>query len=222
MNKLKRYEEQRQGFNNTLRKFKLTEEQIFIQDLKQLEKSLQTINELINNDIERIEEIQGIILLERKKIILSRIQEQSSHEKIDNLQKLIDQVIDEEVKKKLRKELTALEAESAEYKKEMHEISAREAEAKLKIEQEQQRLDGLERKSKIWLSFLQRESAASLIGAVVLLLLTLSLIFGKESQILSNGFLVILGYFFGQSSTRTHQDNSKYGSPQSNTFLNNQ
>ncbi len=91
----------------------------------------------------------------------------------------------------------------------MQDVTVREAEAQIKLEQ--QRLDGLERKSKIWLSFLQRESAASLIGAVVLLLLTLSLIggmiCGKESQIISNGFLVILGYFFGQSSSKNNKDN---------------
>lgn len=79
-----------------------------------------------------------------------------------------------------------------------------ETEAKIKLEQ--QRIDGLERKSKIWLSFLQRESAASIIGGIVLLMVTVALIggmiFGAESQILSNGFLVILGYFFGQSSSK--------------------
>lgn len=89
-------------------------------------------------------------------------------------------------------------------KKDMQEITASETEAKIKLEQ--QRIDGLERKSKIWLSFLQRESAASIIGGIVLLMLTVSLIsgmiFGRESQILSNGFLVILGYFFGQSSSK--------------------
>lgn len=209
MNKLQRYEERRQGFNNTLRQFELTEEQIFLQNLDQLDKSLQTIDQLINNDIEKIEEIHGIILLERKKIILSRIQEISSNKKIENLQGLVGQLSEGEIKDKLSEELKALLEESQKYRQEIQ--AASETETKIKLEQ--QRLDGLERKSKIWLSFLQRESAASLIGAIVLLLLTLALIFGKESQILSNGFLVILGYFFGQSSSRTRQDNSKPASP---------
>ncbi len=111
------------------------------------------------------------------------------NKQFESFQNLIGQLPDAEIRNKMTDELSSLR-ESAE----------------LKIKLEQQRIDGLERKSKIWLSFLQRESAASIIGGIVLLMLTVALIsgmiFGRESQILSNGFLVILGYFFGQSSSK--------------------
>ncbi|MGR0482015.1 MAG: hypothetical protein ACTFAL_11590 [Candidatus Electronema sp. V4] len=111
------------------------------------------------------------------------------NDKIEKIQNITGQLPDTEIKYKINKELSSLKEET---------------EAKIKLEQH--RIDGLERKSKIWLSFLQRESAASIIGGIVLLMLTVALIsgmiFGRESQILSNGFLVILGYFFGQSSSK--------------------
>ena len=114
---------------------------------------------------------------------------ESIDKKFDNLQNIIINISDTEIRNKMNDELSSLKEET-----------------ELKIKLEQQRIDGLERKSKIWLNFLQRESAASIIGGIVLLMLTVALIsgmiFGKESQILSNGFLVILGYFFGQSSSK--------------------
>ncbi len=114
---------------------------------------------------------------------------------IENIQNITEQLPDTEIKNKINSELSSLKEET---------------EAKIKLEQH--RIDGLERKSKIWLSFLQRESAASIIGGLVLLMLTLALIggmiFGRESQILSNVFLVILGYFFGQSSVQNNKDGS--------------
>jgi hypothetical protein len=141
-------------------------------------------------------------LLDKYKKTLEQTQDIASIEKIENLQELVDQLSDEKVKRRLTEELGTLQEGVAKYKQEMRLLSEAEAEIKL----EQQRIDGLERKSKIWLSFLQRESAASIIGGIVLLMLTVALIsgmiFGRESQILSNGFLVILGYFFGQSSSK--------------------
>lgn len=141
-------------------------------------------------------------VLAKQKKTLEKTKDISSVEKIETLQELVDQLPDEKVKEKLTEELSTLQEGVEEYKQEIRLLSEAEAEIKL----EQQRIDGLERKSKIWLSFLQRESAASIIGGIVLLLVTVALIggmiFGAESQILSNGFLVILGYFFGQSSSK--------------------
>ena len=52
--------------------------------------------------------------------------------------------------------------------------------------------------------------SASLI-ALLAVSLIIGMVFGWESQVLSNGFLVILGYFFGQSSTRNNKDNDAGG-----------
>jgi hypothetical protein len=146
--------------------------------------------------------IKKASLLKEKRLILEQINELTSDKKIETIQELVKQLPDEKLKRKLTDELSELNRGNVTYKQEMQGVF--EAEAKIKLEQ--QRIDGLERKSKIWLSFLQRESAASIIGGIVLLMLTVALISGmicgKESQILSNGFLVILGYFFGQSSSK--------------------
>lgn len=178
-----------------------TSEKINLQELPELKKDLIEINKIIKEGNNKIIEH---ILLERKRLILDRIQEISSFNKIKNLQDMVDQLSDGEAKKNLTKELNALREGAEKYQQEVQDITASETEVKIKLEQH--RIDGLERKSKIWLSFLQRESAASIIGGMVLLMVTVALIggmiFGAESQILSNGFLVILGYFFGQSSSK--------------------
>jgi hypothetical protein len=71
-------------------------------------------------------------------------------------------------------------------------------------------MEGIERRRKFYLTFLERESAATLVGAVILLAVTIAfvvyLFVSKDAlQILGNGFLVILGYFFGQSSAAKRQ-----------------
>lgn len=185
--------------------------------LPELKSSLCEIDRKIESS-EQISTVEYRALLDKKKIILERIQELSSNEKIETLHELVDQVSEGDIKQKLLEELNTLQVGAEKYKREIQDvaiqdIAARETEIQIKLEQ--QRIDGLERKSKIWLSFLQRESAASIVGAVVLILLTFSLIigmvFGWESQVLSNGFLVILGYFFGQSSSRNNKDNDAGG-----------
>ena len=214
-------------FDSQLEQLNLSENQIIKQDLPELRESLSRINDAIarpegfgelyiqvradigfvvarsSSDCHRKVGILPI-LLERKKLILERIKELSEKEKLENLEGLAENLSEGEAKDRFVKEIEAIKNEASEYKRAIQDITARETEAKIKLEQ--QRIDGLERKSKIWLSFLQRESAASIIGGIVLLLVTVALIggmiFGAESQILSNGFLVILGYFFGQSSSK--------------------
>lgn len=231
-------------FETQLEQIGLTESQIIAQNLSELKESLSRINDAITHPegfgvlgIKFHAKIGPVVappsdclfkigiiplLLERKKIILERINELSAEEKIERLQSLSENIAEEDIRQKLAEGLKALQEEATKYKQEVQDVAARETEEKIKLEREvaQQKVEVFERKSKIWLSFLQRESAASLIGAVVLLLLTLALIFGKESQILSNGFLVILGYFFGQSSSRTRQDNNTPTSPNNSSLTN--
>ncbi len=196
-----------------IQKLNLTEEEIKIQSLPELKKSLLRVNKQIDATSEN--DYLLYFLFDAKKIIIDRIKDTASSERIDNINKLLNDLPEEGVKREINKELSALQEEIFKHEQGVQEISDLETDAKIKIKLEQQRIDGLERKSKIWLSFLQRESAASIVGAVVLLLLTLALIvgmvFGWESQVLSNGFLVILGYFFGQSSSRNNKDNDAGG-----------
>ncbi len=63
-----------------------------------------------------------------------------------------------------------------------------------------------ERRSDAWLSFLKKDSVAITIGGILLILIIRSqigaMLFGvAPSDTLNNTFLVILGYFFGQSTS---------------------
>ncbi len=213
-------------FDTQLERLNLSGNQIVEQNLPELRESLSRINDAIahpegwgelyikytsigvilaqsSSDCHRKVGILPI-LLERKKLILERIKELSEKEKLENLEGLADELSEGKIKNKFIEEIESIKKEALEYKRAIQDVSNREAEERIKFERQQ--CDIFERKSKIWLSFLQRESAASIIGGIVLLMLTValisSMIFGRESQILSNGFLVILGYFFGQSSSK--------------------
>jgi len=64
-----------------------------------------------------------------------------------------------------------------------------------------------ERKSAIYRSFLERESVASVVGALLLLGLGAALIVAMfthtvTTEVVTNSFLLVLGYFFGQATTR--------------------
>ncbi len=77
----------------------------------------------------------------------------------------------------------------------------------------------LERRSKIWLSFLERESVATILGGVLLIVITLAQIGAMlfkiaPSDTLNNTFLVVLGYFFGQSTSRTSSTPARNNPPE--------
>ena len=71
-----------------------------------------------------------------------------------------------------------------------------------------------ERKAAIYRSFLERESVASVVGALLLLALAATLIIGMFTHvtapdIVANAFLLILGYFFGQAATRDRKSSER-------------
>ena len=75
------------------------------------------------------------------------------------------------------------------------------------IEREKLKAELFERRSRVWLSFIERESVATIIGSLLLVLLSCSLVTAmfidvEPSDIINNGFLVLLGYFFGQITSR--------------------
>jgi hypothetical protein len=67
------------------------------------------------------------------------------------------------------------------------------------------RLEVFERRSRVWQSFLERQSVATMIGAFLLIaifvFIATSTLLGKPvPELVSNAFLVILGYFFGNGA----------------------
>ena len=222
-------------FESQLTQMGLGEEQIKQQTLEELQQSLETINDAIKNpdsfgalNLKLDAQIGAVIasngsgahvslgilpiLLERKKLILQRIRLLKGEEKIETIQDLIKTIPDEKVQEKLNREITELKSESQKIREQEQQVQKVQNEEQIKAQAEVARLsmELFERRSKVWLSFLEKDSVATTIGGILLILITLSqigaMLFGiAPSDTLNNTFLVILGYFFGQSTNNRTQ-----------------
>ncbi len=222
-------------FDIQLKNIGLTEKQIGEQSISELYESLERVNEALINP-ESFGEVNigygatspyiaksgskyhskiGIasILIERKKLILDRIKELTTNEKLESLHDLINGIKDNELKNKLSIQLESLQKEAKEYSEESKKIATKEAEEKLRLEQEiaKQKLELFKEKSKIWQSYLKKESVATIVGGLILIAFTITLIAAmffkiESTEIINNGFLVILGYFFGQQAVKTEKE----------------
>lgn len=214
-------------FEPRLASLNLSVKQIEGQNLEQLKQSLETINDAISNpdsfgrlklllsarfgvviteDPSRAHLEVGILplLLERKKLILDRIRSLQSAEKIENLRDLVGKVDDETVRSKLEKEISGLEAESQKWHQQSEELRQTQVDMKPGFAS----ITILERRLQAWQSFLQRESVATIVGSLLLFVIAVSLLIAMfkgvaTSEIINNSFLVILGYFFGQTVSRS-------------------
>jgi hypothetical protein len=150
------------------------------------------------------------LLLERKSLILRRIRNLSDIEKERELSALVERVEDPELREKIHAELSqtadetrrAVEQESAVAEAQARQIEQRDrALAQLRTEL-------LERRLRAWRGFFARESMATYIGAILLIVLTgieaWVLVSGTsyKSEIINNAYLLLLGFFFGQNATR--------------------
>ncbi|MFH8663207.1 hypothetical protein [Streptomyces afghaniensis] len=206
--------------------------------LQDLELALTRVNEAISHPdqfgmvpvrgavkvwvVEQPEVTIGILpfLLERKRLILERIKELRSEEKLGGLQDLIDRLAAGPERDALKQQLAALEAEAAaarERERDAAQVDSaaqamvvegwQEAKDELKKIREEQLLkeEIAERK---WNRRVSREPIATLVGAILLIALTTVFVVSMflkivPSTLLSNSFLIILGYFFGQSAGST-------------------
>ena len=206
----------------------LARDQIEAQSLEELEISLQKVNDAIANSdsfgklkitvnsrgsaIIAQSQTEGTIeigilplLLERKSQVLDRIKTLQPEQQWSDLREdvaatvndteererlidLIDRRFEEQraEREKIDQEQTRLESLRAE---------AKEREMQLQIQIR-------ERRAAIYRSFLERESVASVVGAILLVALGLTLVVGMfvhvaATDVISNAFLLILGYFFG-------------------------
>jgi len=207
----------------------LGKEQIEQQIEKELEQSLEVVNEAIKNPnafgLLRLElavesgkltfmvtkaaseshiEVNALpLLLERKRRIVDRLRIIRGYETIEHLQNLALNEADPAGQEKLKRQREELEAEIQMLQKQaqsqsQEELKARKEWATLSVEL-------FERRSKVWQSFLARESVATTVGGLLLILITIALLIAmflnvQIPALVNNAFLVILGYFFGQAT----------------------
>ncbi|MGW6732787.1 hypothetical protein [Streptomyces sp. NPDC055013] len=221
----------------------LSESAIKAYGLQDLELALTRVNEAISHPdqfgkvpirgavkawvVEQPEVTIGILpfLLERKRLILERIKELRSEEKLDGLQDLVDRLAAGPEKDALKEQLAALEAEAAaarERERAAAQVDSaaqamvvegwhQEREAKEEAEDELKKIHEAqllkeEIAARKWNRRVSREPIATLVGAVLLIALTTVFVVSMflkivPSTLLSNSFLIILGYFFGQSAS---------------------
>ena len=156
------------------------------------------------------------ILLERKKSILEKIKIINEKEKIENLREIFKEVPEGEIRNKLEKELVTLEKTTKEIQKEEKKLELAEEEEELKLiqsknELELARVEIFERRSKVWRSFLERESASTILGGILLFIITICQLVAmftqiETTQIINNAFLLILGYFFGTTVSKVNKE----------------
>ena len=220
----------REKFEPQLETLHLTENQINQQNLTELEGSLQHIDDTIkapesfgtlkltmtgtgikiaDSQNKNAFEVDIIpLLLERKKLILERIRELKAKEQIVGLRDLAGKSLDNEIRTKIESAINEFKKQSEASYMQSQEVDAKLQEEK-SSEQQKARLsmEMAERKAEIWHKFLEKESVATLVGATILLLLTVIMVIAmfnelKTTEILNNAFMIILGFFFGQAASK--------------------
>ncbi len=133
--------------------------------------------------------------------INERISNLEQSEKVNSIKELVDKLPQTEVKEKLSLEIKELQAKKAEL--ELKHASERER-LQEEIEFGRHKAEMFEKRTNVFLKFLDRESVASIVGSLLLLTMGVCLIvmmFRQEEplKIIESAFLLILGYFFGHS-----------------------
>lgn len=154
-------------------------------------------------DIKEVGRIATEIFLSRKQLIVGCI----SHLKNQTLKSLIEKLPEKVETQEIKQLVKQLIAQTQTLQKESIDKEKQEAELKILLHKQQIDIDIMERRSKIYLSFLAKESLASIIGFVLLLIIMIAQLIAmfypnfKTTEVLNNTFLIVLGYFFGQSAS---------------------
>jgi hypothetical protein len=216
----------KEAWERQLKQVKLGESQIRAQSLEELQQSLETINDAIKHpdqfptvtitatlgsglaSTETTAEV-GILplLLERKTLILERIRLLRGEEKIAGLRDLVAQVPDDSVRSELEEQLKSLEAESEKLLQQEKEV----AEKQEDLPDVEWIVKERESRVRMWQTLLARESVATIIGAFLLVVFVIAYLIAmfvgvETTQIVDSAFLLVLGYFFGQTVSRAQSE----------------
>lgn len=140
--------------------------------------------------------------------ILNRIKRLEQKKAVDALSQIAEEITNPQVKSKLDNELEKIVEQNKKYEKMLADVENKHRD-KLELLEVRKKVDleNLERISSIFLRFLDKESVASIIGALLLLYLGYNVVqmmkVGKEPiKIVESAFLLLLGYFFGHSTNK--------------------
>ncbi|MFI9649049.1 hypothetical protein ACIHAA_22450 [Streptomyces sp. NPDC052040] len=141
----------------------------------------------------------------RKELISSRLWEITNSRQINSLRETIDLIPDSINREKIRAELDALEQSTKSFANENRENISEQYEWEKNAALLKQHIS--ERKWTIRTQLLARESVATLIGSLLLVglatVITVAMFLKVQvTEILTNSFLIVLGYFFGQNSDK--------------------
>ncbi|WP_406637950.1 hypothetical protein [Amycolatopsis sp. WGS_07] len=141
--------------------------------------------------------------LERREQILELINGLTVGQEIGKLRNAVSGVDDAGTKEEFHRLLGEFESKTGEIDGELKETSRKIAEVEAAAMASE--IDKYERKAKVWQNFLAKESVATYVGAAILLIMCLAVVAAmfaavEINQVLSSAFLLVLGYFFGQST----------------------
>jgi len=156
------------------------------------------------------EQINGIrfsIFYQYKKLhnyITKRIKEIEQSQSVESIEKLVEEIKDTDLKGRFEEQLIELKDTNKRLEAELISLNEKKGLVSEEIEYSKHKTEMMEKKYNIFLKFLDKESVASLVGAILLLLMGISLIIMmfyeiNPIQIVQSAFLLILGYFFGHS-----------------------
>jgi hypothetical protein len=158
------------------------------------------------NQEARIQKIVLPALLERKSLILRRINVLSSQQQVSEIRDVIvDSLAGHGATDELLKSIEAISDRAAEHSRDLElqaERADQQRERYMRLEVELK-----ERRSAIYRSWIERESIASIVGAILLLGLGIAIVVAMfvgttVTEVVTGSFLVILGYFFGQTTNK--------------------
>ncbi len=187
----------------------LNESSMSTKNLQQLEESLKDIDSVIKYIAEKnvIDKNEATVkrifidtMFEKRSRILKRIKELEVKENIDKIASEAKSDSEIELKQQLNKLLEVIEkGQNHLQENEQSRMAIQE-----EITRRREEREAFRERWAIWKSFLERESVSTIIGALLLVLITGTQIIATFThigtpQILDNGFLILLGYFFGQT-----------------------
>jgi hypothetical protein len=200
----------------------LGKDQISQQNIKELNQSLHRIDSCIvrpesflqqkfKDSINSVTDFKLKIvplLIERRMFVLESIDELVSRRKIYNLKRLAKRIPDIRVKSSIEKSLDDLQIKNSILKKEYQKLEK----LRLNIYSEQQKFSSIfkeltQRRDKTSKYFQSRESITTLMMGILLILITFLIGIApfvniQVPDILNSTFLIILGFFFGQTMGR--------------------